>query len=235
MNVVDYCILGVIGVSILFGIYRGFVASMLNTGGTLISFGLAYWLYPKFTAVIQSNPQWQRTLLSYTDAERRLGDLTLSAQNVATLTKNQIAEIVERAHLPGSLGEILRSNLENQIYTGIDSVKDYVSETIVEACINILCFLVAFGLLFLVITLVLSALRAVVKFPVLKQMDGLAGGVFGLLRGVVFVFALFTLMPILETVIPIQSVTELISQSRLAMLFNSGTLITSIMNGTLFS
>ncbi len=47
MNVVDYVIIGVIGLSILFGIYRGFVASVLNMGGCLISFGLSFWLYPK--------------------------------------------------------------------------------------------------------------------------------------------------------------------------------------------
>ena len=33
MNVVDYVIIGVIGLSVLFGIYRGFVASVLNMGG----------------------------------------------------------------------------------------------------------------------------------------------------------------------------------------------------------
>ena len=46
-NVVDYVIIGVIGLSVLFGIYRGFVASVLNMGGCLISFGLSFWLYPE--------------------------------------------------------------------------------------------------------------------------------------------------------------------------------------------
>ena len=33
MNIVDYVILGIIGVSVLFGFYRGFISSVLNTGG----------------------------------------------------------------------------------------------------------------------------------------------------------------------------------------------------------
>ena len=41
MNVVDYVILGILGVSLLFGLYRGFVSSVLNTGGCLLSFGLS--------------------------------------------------------------------------------------------------------------------------------------------------------------------------------------------------
>ena len=33
MNIVDYVILGIVGISILFGLYRGFISSVLNTGG----------------------------------------------------------------------------------------------------------------------------------------------------------------------------------------------------------
>ncbi len=75
MNVVDYVIIGLIGLSVLFGIYRGFVSSVLNTGGCLISFALSFWLYPKVAAVIQNNQGLVRTLMHYTDASSRIGDL----------------------------------------------------------------------------------------------------------------------------------------------------------------
>jgi uncharacterized membrane protein required for colicin V production len=234
MNIVDYCILGIIGISLIFGLYKGFVASVLNTGGALISFGLAFWLYPKFAGVIQSDPQLQRTLLSYTDAERRLGDLALGAKKVFELTQNEIREIVERANLPGIIGDLLRSNLTNRVFTGIDTVEDYVSETIVSACINIICFILAFLVLYLAVSLICSALKAVVQLPVLKQLNAVLGGAFGILRGVLFVFILFTVVPMVETVAPVNQVVELMEQSRLAALFNSGSLITAIMNGTLF-
>lgn len=234
MNIVDYCILGIIGVSLLFGLYKGFVESLLNTGGSLAAFGLSFWLYPKFTAFIQNNPQLQRTLLSYTDAERRLGDLALGARSVIDLTSDGIQEVVNRANLPGVISDILRSNLQNQVFTGIDTVEEYVSETIVTVCVNILGFILAFLVLYLAISLVISALKAVVKLPVLKQLNAAMGGLFGILRGVLFVFILFTLVPMLETILPVGQVVELMNQSRLAGLFNSGGLVTAIMNGTIF-
>ncbi len=234
MNIVDYCILGVIGASVLFGLYFGFISSVLNTGGSLISFGASFWLSPKLAGLIQQNPQLQRTLLSYTDAERRLGDLGISAKKVAVLTKDEISRIVERANLPGSLGSILRSNLENEIFNGIDDVASYVSETIVMACINIICFLIVFVLLYIVFSLVISAVRSVAKLPVLKQFDRAFGGLFGFLRGLLFVYAFFTLVPLAQTVVRVDAVTELIEQSSLAALFNSGSLITAVMNGSLF-
>ena len=36
MNIVDYVIIGIIGISVLFGLYRGFIASVLNMGCGLI-------------------------------------------------------------------------------------------------------------------------------------------------------------------------------------------------------
>ena len=99
-----------------------------------------------------------------------------------------------------------------------------------RALFDILAFLV----LYLAISLVISALKAVVKLPVLKQLNAAVGGLFGILRGVLFVFILFTLVPMLETILPVGQVVELMNQSRLAGLFNSGGLVTAIMNGTIF-
>ncbi len=234
MNTVDIVILIIVGLSVLFGLYRGFVSSVFSTGGSLIAFGGSFFLYPKLAALIQSNPSLQRTLLSYTDAERRLGDLSLGLKKVADLTQGEISQIVERANLPSVFGKLLRSNLENEIFTGIDSVTDYVSETIVSACINILCFIAAFVIIYLALSLLMSLIRAIVKLPVLKQMDAVLGGLFGILRGVLFVYVLFTLVPMVETIVPLDAVTRLMAESHLANLFSSGALITAIMNGSLF-
>ena len=47
MNIVDYVILGILGLSVLLGFYRGFISSVLNTGGCLLAFGLSFVLYPR--------------------------------------------------------------------------------------------------------------------------------------------------------------------------------------------
>lgn len=235
MNIVDYVALGIIGVSLLFGFYRGFVASVLNTGGGLIAFGLSFVLYPKLTAAIQSNDGLVRTLLHYTDASNRIGDLEMAITNVATLTGDKVQEIIQKVALPAPFDTLLQVNLEQQIYqsTGITSVADYVSQTILTASINILCFLVCFVAIYLVISIVVNLLRAVFKFPLLKQLDWLAGGVFGLLRGALLCYAAFAIVPLVLTMVPIDFVGQLVEESTLAPYFNNGNLILSIMNGRL--
>ena len=62
----------------------------------------------------------------------------------------------------------------------------------------------------------------------------LAGGIFGLLRGVVFLFVLFTLVPVAQALVPGDTVAELMNGSSLAGIFDSGALINAILRGSLF-
>lgn len=73
MNIVDYVIIGIIGISVLFGLYRGFIASVLNMGCGLMSFLASFWVSPKLAAAVQSNQSFLNMLLHYTDASSRIG------------------------------------------------------------------------------------------------------------------------------------------------------------------
>ena len=110
---------------------------------------------------------------------------------------------------------------------------DYVTQTIMGAVLNVICFLACFIVCFLVLHLVLGFLKAVFRFPVLKQLNSLAGGVFGLIRGALLCFLAFALLPLVQTAIPVENLNELIASSTLAPLFNSDQLILAIMNGHL--
>lgn len=236
MNVVDYVILGIVGVSVLFGLYRGFVSTVLNTGGCLASGAAAFWLYPRMAEAIQNNAGLYNLLDTYTDASRRIGDNALSALSGAQLTGENITRIIEKVKLPPPLDAILRTYMENhtldQQLNGIQATaSQYVTQTVLSACINVICFLVCFALAYVLISALVNLLRAVFRFPVLKQLDGLAGGAFGALSGVLICFALFTLVPLIQTVVPLDLVNELMAGSTLAPLFTNGNLVLSIMNG----
>ena len=235
MNIVDYVVLGILALSVLFGFYRGFVSSVLNTGGCLLSFGLSFILYPKLASVIQGDTELVRTLVHYTDASSRIGDLETAITNVATMTREGIAELVSKVSLPAPLDAILESNLLNQAYaaSGVTTVSDYVSQTIINACINVLCFVVCFVVLFVLICIIVNALKAIFRFPVLKQLDWLVGGVFGFLRGVLICYAAFAVVPLVLTVVPVDFISELLETSMLAPVFNNGNLVMAIMNGKL--
>ena len=235
MNAVDIVIIAILGISVLVGLYRGFISSVASIGGTLISLGLSFWLSPMLVKWVQSNPDWIRTLMSYTDAQSRLGDLNLSLTQVSTLSQDAITRILERVNLPYPLNTLLQTNLEKQVFapSGLTQVGDYVSQTIVGAILHVICFIVCFIAVMLVFHIVLNFLKVVFRFPVLKQMNSVVGGIFGLIRGALRCFVAFALLPLFQTVVPIDGITEMVEASALAPLFNSGNLILAIMNGHL--
>ena len=100
MNVVDIVILAILGLSVLVGLYRGFISSVASMGGCLLSLGFSFWLSPKLAAAIQSNPDILRTLASYTDAATKLGDQALAGSSVTTLTESgmEIAQKIFERH-----------------------------------------------------------------------------------------------------------------------------------------
>lgn len=235
MNVIDMVILGILGISVLVGLYRGFVASVASLGSCLLSLILSFQLNPRLVEWVRSNPEWIRTLMSYTDAATRIGDQTLAQTQVGSLSAGGISEILSKVNLPAPLSTLLQNNLQSRAFSslGLNQVGDYVSQTIVGAVLSVICFLACFLVCFLAMHLVLAFLKAVFKFPVLKQLNALVGGGFGLLRGALLCFIAFALLPLIQTVIPIGNLDELVKQSTLAPLFNSNQLIMAIMKGGL--
>lgn len=231
MNLVDYIILGIIGLSVLWGFYRGFVQSVLSMGACLLSFAGSFFLYPHLAKLIQGDESLIVNLIHYTDASSRIGDLELALKNVTELG-DQINSILTNVGLPAPLSDILKFNLENGVFSGqqVNTVADYVNQTIVNVSVNILSFLVCFVVLFIVASVLINMIRSVFRFPLLKQFDWLIGGVFGALRGVVLCYALFVLVPLVLTVVPFEGLDTLLKESTLAQVFNNGNLILSIMN-----
>lgn len=235
MNVVDIVILSILGLSVLIGLYRGFISSVASVGGSVLSLIASFWVSPKLVEAIRGNPEWIRTLMSYADASSRIGDLNLSMTSVSSLNEGTISEVLNRVNLPGPLSTLLRTNLEQQVFapSGLTQVGDYVSQTIVGAILNVICYVICFLALMVIFHFVLNFLKVIFRFPVLKQMNSVAGGVFGLLRGVLLCFVAFALLPLVQTMVPMEGIGDVIEQSALAPLFNSGNLILAIMNGRL--
>lgn len=226
--------IAIIGLCVLLGLYRGFIQSVLNLAGGLLAFIGSFLLFPKLADVVSSNTEITRMISTYTDSGSLLGDLDLSSRAVSSLGTDAVASIVERADLPQPIGTLLRHNLDQQVFSPLGNlatnVGDYVNQTILSVSINVICFILCFIICFVVMTILVNLIRAVFRFPVLKHLDWLAGGAFGLLQGVILCFVAFTVLPLMESVIPLEEFRTLVDQSALAKVFENGNLIISIMN-----
>ena len=237
MNLIDWIVIGILGVSVLIGVYRGFISSVASLGGCVISLFASYVVTPRLVEFVTANTTLRDTISSYTGASSLIGG-EWAGRQVGALTENEITQVVQSAQikLPSPLDSLLEGNLRDQIYKSVEgvgqTVGEYISRTIVDAVMNIICFLIAFVLLTILFHLIINLLNAIFKFPVLKQMNAVAGGIFGLLRGALLCFVAFALLPLFQTILP-DNVNAMVQGSALAPVFNSSVIIESIMKGRL--
>ena len=230
MNIIDILILIVIGVSVIFGMYRGFINGVLSVAALIGAAALAFVLSGELAAWLTGNETLVKTLMYYTDAGSRIADLDLSLLSVSQVSQSALAQILESAHLPDAFESAFISQL-----TGAQSgmtVSTLLSQTIVNVSISILSFLICFLVSFVVVSFVIHLVQYVFELPVLRHLDSLMGGVFGLLRGVLLMYILFALVQIVLAIAPVDILETMIAQSQLAPLFDSQ-LILSIVQGGL--
>jgi len=223
MNIVDLIILLVIGISVIYAVYHGFVQTVANIVGLLISLGAAFIFGPRLADLFITNKGLTGLLTTYTDAVARVGDFDLASSSVVGISRNMIDTILKSVSLPAPLANVLEQNLLKQALSGsgAQTVNDYVSSTIVTAAVQVLCFLLCFAAAYILCSMVIGLIQHVMQFPILKQLDWLAGAAFGLARGVVFVYLLLLLIPLISTIVPTDGVGTLIGASSLAHLFQS--------------
>ena len=151
----------------LFGLYRGFIQSVLSLGGSLLSIVGSFLLYPRLADVVASNTDITRMISTYTDSQSLLGDLDLSSQAVSGLAGDAITQVVQKANLPEPIGTLLQHNLSAQVFSPMGNlatnVGDYVNQTILSVSINVLCFLLCFLVCFIVVHILINLVRAVFR------------------------------------------------------------------------
>ncbi|MBR6186820.1 MAG: CvpA family protein [Clostridia bacterium] len=235
MNVIDIVILVVLGASVVYGLYKGFIETVLSVACCLISLFLAFTFGPQLSAEVSGNKGLSSTLATYTDAVARVGDYSLASTPVNQLSDNVINQILASTNLPKSIASILQGNIKNQVFSsaGLTTVNEYVSNTVVAVAVNVLCFIGVFALSYMVLSVLLGLIQHVFDLPLLKQLDWLAGGAFGLVRGALILYAIFLLVPILKTIIPIDNFSELLEQSTLAPIFQSDGFFSRVVSGRL--
>ena len=219
MNIVDIIILVVIAVNVLLGLYRGFISGVLSLAALIGSALLAFMLSGQLTAFLESSTALVDTLMYYTDAGSRIPNLDLSLLSVAEVTEGALAQILEMAGLPAAFETAFIENLG--LASGAQTISAVLSQTIVSVSLSIISFLICFFLAYVVMTFVIHLIAYVFELPVLRHLDSLVGGVFGLIRGVMMVFVLFALVPIILAVVPVDFVGEAVEASQLAPYFDS--------------
>jgi len=221
LNLLDLAVYGILLVSIAAGFYKGLIATAANTAGAFAAMLIAGWLSGGMALRVKLAGKLIPTLLYYSETSSMIGSVETARTGVSGMTQARLDGVFQNVRLPVPIGGWYTHNVLGAVYAGdgISTLGDYLSRTVAEAAVSIACFLVVFFIAYIALSLAVNLLHYVVKFPQLKYVDGVLGGVMGLARGALLAFALFLLMPLALSMLPVQQVKDLVASSHTAAFF----------------
>ena len=235
MNFIDIAILLVLAITILGGFYRGFVNTVLNIGATIASLLFGRILIPLISGMVKGSADLFNMLLYYTEGSEYVAitDVELTRSPIASISSEQLHTVLNNADMPIPMDRCVIKNIASEAFrdSGVTTLGDYFNQTIVCVVINILALL----LLFIVLRLLLGFLVRGFEygrggFPVLSRGDAIIGAGLGLIHGVLMLFVIFLIVPVMLTVLP--KLYEFLRESFFGEFFYQANFLLSIIPST---
>ena len=243
LNLLDITIIVILAFYLISGMYRGFITSLLSTCGFVGAWFGAQQLYPRVAQMALSNKTLMAVLNQYLEPETFFSS---HAQAVSTVSEviaggesaiqNAVASVSDKLSV---VSKAFEANVRAQMFQrlGINTLADYLDQTIWQAIFNVAAFLLCFIALYVLAMLVVNLLDHVISFPLIRGFDWLVGGLLGLVRGVVICILLLNLLPAVAQIVSPEFAQNITSTSVLMNfvksfdLINVGQTITRLIGG----
>lgn len=231
VNIIDILILAILVFSLLAGMHKGFLTSLLASVGLLGAWAGAGALYPKVAQLALSNTSLMNALSQYLEPRSFFSSISTANMAVRDVVAGGEAAIQSAVRSIGDQFSVIAPAFEKNIRTqaferlNITTLAEYLDQTIWQSVFNVLAFVLCFVALYIAALLVVNLLDHVIRFPVLRMFDWLLGGVFGVLRGVAIVVLLLNVVPAVMSVLSPDLIADLLAGSKLAATLRSIDLI----------
>ena len=207
LNLLDITIIVILALYLISGMYRGFITSLLTTLGFVGAWFGAQHFYPRVAQLALSNQTLMAVLNQYLEPENFFESHTQAVSTVSEVIaggesaiQSAIASVSNKLAV---ISKAFEANVRAQMFQrlGINTLADYLDQTIWQAVFNVLAFLLCFIALYVLVCLVVNLLDHVISFPVVRGFDWLLGGIFGLARGLVVVVLVLCLVPAIVQIV----------------------------------
>ena len=234
MNIIDIIIIAILAFSLVSGMHKGFITSTLALVGFCGAWIGAYAAYGYLVTAVQQNEGLINFLQSLVSAADLFKTKTLADLEVAAASAADIDQAVGEIGIPLISG-LFRENVVGQVFAneGLTKMSEYLTQTLLSSVLNVLSFIIMFAVIYAAVLLLVNLLNNVFRFPVLKHLDWLLGGAFGLVRGAVIVMLIFSVVPTVCSALEsmdIKLLSDMINESKLGVMLQQNNLITNVLN-----
>lgn len=235
MNLIDIAVIGVLALFILHGIYKGFLPTLLSIGAYILAWLAAIVLLPVGSNSIRGSEKLFNTMLYYTEGSEYVNDVELARKSIDEISTDTLNAVFAKADLPYPMAKNIADNIARESFAenGITTLGDYFNQTIVIVFINILVFIAMFAIIRIILAFIINGVDYAWTLPKLRVADRTIAGGIGLIRGILAVFLLFMLLPIVLIVLQgkFAFLTDMVNDSMMAKFFYRTNFLLSMMPG----
>ena len=235
MNLIDIAVIGVLALFILHGIYKGFLPTLLSIGAYILAWLAAIVLLPVGSNSIRGSEKLFNTMLYYTEGSEYVNDVELARKSIDEISTDTLNAVFAKADLPYPMAKNIADNIARESFAenGITTLGDYFNQTIVIVFINILVFIAMFAIIRIILAFIINVVDYAWTLPKLRVADRAIAGGIGLIRGILAVFLLFMLLPIVLIVLQgkFAFLTDMVNDSMMAKFFYRTNFLLSMMPG----
>lgn len=215
--IIDLIILGIIMLCVFLGIKRGLAGSILKIISLILAIVIAAVLYKPVAGFLKEK----------TTIDDSIRDSIVTTLDSNMGEDNQIKE--ENTNLPNTMVDYINQTMKDLNVTvqeektkAVAAVANNITETIMNAIAAVSIFIIARILLF-VVSIFLNVLT---ELPLIKQVDKAGGIIYGLVEGLIIIWALISVLTFLSPLIASTGVIEAIHKSFLGgLLYNNNILL----------
>lgn len=235
MNLIDIAVIGVLALFILHGIYKGFLPTLLSIGAYILAWLVAIVLLTVGSNSIRGSEKLFNTMLYYTEGSEYVNDVELARKSIDEISTDTLNAVFAKADLPYPMAKNIADNIARESFAenGITTLGDYFNQTIVIVFINILVFITMFAIIRIILAFIINGVDYAWTLPKLRVADRAIAGGIGLIRGILAVFLLFMLLPIVLIVLQgkFAFLTDMVNDSMMAKFFYRTNFLLSMMPG----
>lgn len=235
MNLIDIAVIGVLALFILHGIYKGFLPTLLSIGAYILAWLAAIVLLTVGSNSIRGSEKLFNTMLYYTEGSEYVNDVELARKSIDEISTDTLNAVFAKADLPYPMAKNIADNIARESFAenGITTLGDYFNQTIVIVFINILVFITMFAIIRIILAFIINGVDYAWTLPKLRVADRAIAGGIGLVRGILAVFLLFMLLPIVLIVLQgkFAFLTDMVNDSMMAKFFYRTNFLLSMMPG----
>jgi len=214
MNYVLIIVLAILVIGAVIGWKKGFLDMLFGAVSMTIALILAVLIGPKLGAFIQENTGMTDKLSVKVSQTLNLEDLAIEVPEPDAFIENLNLPVVVKEKITSAEFEE-KLNLDKMAEDASRKMAEVVASFLAKMIITALCFVIVFVIALILLFLLNKILDVVVKLPLLKQANQLAGLALGAFQAVLIIWLFFAVVTIISGTEFGQSVFGYINSSKL--------------------